>query len=59
MVYVFIVILVGIALLILQQQKKSKYYNETKLVQCAQCGIYIAQHECITRRGKHYCIDCK
>ena len=70
MVYLYIVLLVIIAFLILEREKffgsvgkKSDYTNDEsntqlKLTQCAKCGIYISKNESLRKNGKDYCASC-
>ncbi|RDU62600.1 hypothetical protein CQA53_09180 [Helicobacter didelphidarum] len=67
MIYIYILLLVGIAFLILERKRffGQKSYDshannnhEMNLIQCSECGLYFPQENATFRQGKDYCQDC-
>ncbi|WP_147289218.1 hypothetical protein [Helicobacter aurati] len=70
MVYLFIIVLVAIAYLLLLKNPQYKFplfhnsrsnnkQNEIPLTPCEKCGIYSATESCFQKKGKYYCQQCK
>ncbi len=60
--YLLLVVVIGVlGLMLIAMQQKNKQLKDDKemqLVQCAQCGIYIAKNEARIKNGAYHCRDC-
>ncbi len=57
LIFIALAVIVMIVKRLWQQSRPStdRRVLSGKMVQCANCGIYIPQHEALERNGRYYC----